>query len=110
MILDKSRRRKMQTAAVALQAASSDPRGRLTSAQTVALLREFGRRSAQDHRGNPEVARPKLRTINALARELLAKRWAGGGGGGLNIALPPAPPNFLRTGQVGLPKSKCGVR
>jgi hypothetical protein len=42
----------------------------------IALLREFGRRTAQDHRGNPEVARPQLRRINALGRELLATRWA----------------------------------
>jgi hypothetical protein len=42
----------------------------------VALLREFGRRTAQDYRGNHEVARPQLRVMNALVRELLARRWA----------------------------------
>jgi hypothetical protein len=42
----------------------------------VALIREFASRTAQDHRGDdPEVARPQLRVINALARELLANRW-----------------------------------
>jgi hypothetical protein len=73
----------------------------------VALLREFAHRTATDHRGNPEAARPQLHMINALARQLLARRWAGGGGGGLNIALPPAPPNFLRAGQVGLPQRQA---
>jgi hypothetical protein len=42
----------------------------------VALLREFARRTAAEHRGNPEVACPQLRVINALARQLLARRWA----------------------------------
>lgn len=49
------------------------------SAQIVALLREFARRTAQDHRDNPEVARPQLHVINALAREVLAKRWTRAG-------------------------------
>lgn len=40
------------------------------------LLREFARRTAQDHRGNPEAAYPQLRRINALGRELLARKWA----------------------------------
>lgn len=42
----------------------------------VHLLREFARRTAQDHRGNPEAAYPQLRRIHALGRELLARKWA----------------------------------
>ena len=55
----------------------------------IALLREFGRRTAQEHRENPEVARPQLREINALARELLARRWVGAG-----------PPSCARAGTM----------
>jgi hypothetical protein len=42
------------------------------AAMIVALLREFCRREAEAHRDNPPAAWPKLRMLNALARDILA--------------------------------------
>jgi hypothetical protein len=36
------------------------------------LLREFARRTVQDHRAHLQAAHPQLRTINDLARDILA--------------------------------------
>lgn len=47
-------------------------RKRQQSEMVVSLLREFARRTVQDHRANLEAAHGQLRTINDLARELLA--------------------------------------
>jgi hypothetical protein len=38
----------------------------------VSLLREFARRTAQDHRANLQTAHTQLRTINTLALDILA--------------------------------------
>jgi hypothetical protein len=38
----------------------------------VSLLREFARRTVQDHRTHIQTAHPQLRTINSLARDILA--------------------------------------
>jgi hypothetical protein len=38
----------------------------------VLLLRDFARRTVQDHRANLQAAHPQLRTINTLARDILA--------------------------------------
>jgi len=38
----------------------------------VSLLREFARRTVQDHRAHLQTAHPQLRTINNLARDILA--------------------------------------
>jgi hypothetical protein len=40
-------------------------------AQTVALVREFARRTAQEHRENLQPAHSQLRLINSIARETL---------------------------------------
>jgi hypothetical protein len=39
----------------------------------ISLLREFARRTVQDHRANLQAAHPQLRTINGLARDILAR-------------------------------------
>jgi hypothetical protein len=38
----------------------------------ILLLREFARRTVQDHRANLQAAHGQLRTINNLARDILA--------------------------------------
>lgn len=38
----------------------------------ISLLREFARRTVQDHRADLLAAHPQLRTINDLARDILA--------------------------------------